>query len=292
MLVHSVLNGYRVMEKLAELPETVLYKAVNEQNLHEVVIKMLLPHLAGKRELIRQLKREAYYESRFNHPHIIKGRGFYRKPVRHHFIMDFFPSRSMRFRLRDEEDHVVRTYLKKIIVEVGQALAYAHDRQVVHRDIKPENILVNSAGDAKVIDFALASRYDFISRLFVRRRIQGTRSYMSPEQIRGKSVDNRADIYSYAATVFEMVAGHPPFTGANEAEILRRHLSEPVRPLRQFRKNLTAAFDALVTSMLAKKPSERPSSMEDIVETIREIDLFLDEPDGWPSETGESNVEQ
>ena len=280
MLVQSVLNGYRVMEKLAELPETVLYKAVNEQNLHEVVIKMLLPHLAGKRDLIRQLKREAYYETRFNHPHIIKGRGFYRKPVRHHFVMDFFPSRSMRMRL------------KKIIVEVGEALAYVHERQVVHRDIKPENILVNSTGDAKVIDFALASRYDFISRLFVRRRIQGTRSYMSPEQIRGESLDNRADIYSYGATIFEMVAGHPPFTGANEAEILKRHLTEPVRPLRQFKKNLTAAFDALVTSMLAKKPSQRPSSMAEVVETIREIDLFLDEPDGWPGETGEINVEQ
>ena len=89
-----------------------------------------------------------------------------------------------------------------------------------------------------------------------------------------------------------MVAGHPPFTGANEAEILKRHLTEPVRPLRQFKKNLTAAFDALVTSMLAKKPSQRPSSMAEVVETIREIDLFLDEPDGWPGETGEINVEQ
>ncbi|MCD6404920.1 MAG: serine/threonine protein kinase [Planctomycetes bacterium] len=286
MLVGSVLNGYRVIGKLAELPETILYKGVHEQNLHEVIIKMLLPHVARKRELIRQLRREAYYEGRLNHPNIIKGRGFFRSPVRHHFIMDYFPSKSMRSRLMDEDDSIVGTYRKKIMIEVGTALAYAHRQGLVHRDIKPENILINSAGDAKVIDFALASRYDFISRILIRRRIQGTHSYMAPEQIRGDAVDNRADIYSYGATVFEMIVGHPPFTGASEAEILRRHLNEPVRPLRQFTRNVTAAFDALVTRMLAKSPSDRPDSMKQVVATLKEIDLFLDEGDTEIGETG------
>jgi len=292
MLVNSVLHGYRVIEKLTELPETILYKGVHERNLHEVVIKMLLPHLAGRRELVRQLKREAYYQGKLDHRNIVKGRGFFRKPVRHHFIMDYFPSRSMRFRLRDEEDRVVRTYLKKIMVEMGEALDYIHGRQVVHRDFKPENVLINSAGDVKLIDFALASRYDFISRLFVRRRIQGTRSYMAPEQIRGRSVDNRADIYSYAATVFEMIVGHPPFTGASEEEILRRHLAEPARPVRQFRRNVTASFDALVTRMLAKKPSERPGDIGEVVDTLKEISIFMDEPDGYVIETGDSDEQR
>ena len=286
MLVGSVVNGYRVMEKMMELPETVLYKGVHEQNLHEVAIKMLLPHVARRHELIRQLKREAYYQGRLNHPNIVKGRGFFRKPIRHHFIMDYFPSRNMRTRFKDEADQVIRRYLKHIMIQIAEGLAYVHDYGLTHRDIKPENIVINSAGDAKLIDFALASRYDILSRIFVRRLVQGTRSYMAPEQIRGKSVDNRADIYSYGATVFEMVAGHPPFTGASEAEILRRHLNEPVRPIKQFKINVTTSFNTLVSRMLAKRPSERPSDMSEVVEILKNNALFFDEPDGGIDEVG------
>ncbi len=279
MLVNSVLNGYRVLSRLIECPETVLYKAVDENNLHEVVIKMVLPQYSRYRDLIRQIKREAYYEGRFSHPNIIKGRGFYRKPVRHHFIMDYFPSKSMRFRMMDEMDTVVRTFRKKIMIEAGEGLAYAHEQGVVHRDIKPENVLLNSAGDSKLIDFALASRYDILSKMFVRRRIQGTRSYMSPEQIRGKALDNRADIYSFGAMIFEMVIGHPPFTGSSESEILKRHLTEQARSIRQFREDVVPAFADLVQQMLAKQPSARPASMREVVERLEATDLFHSEED-------------
>jgi serine/threonine protein kinase len=280
MLVGSVLNGHRITEKMAELPETILYKGVHEQNLHEVAIKMLQPHVARKGFLVRQLKREAYYQGRLSHPNIIKGRGFFRKPVRHHFIMDYFPSSSMRQRIKDDDDVVLRKHLKWVMIQVAEGLACAHDYGIVHRDVKPENVIINSAGITKVIDFALASRYDFISRLFVRRRVQGTRSYMAPEQIRGKSLDNRADIYSYGAMVFEMVAGHPPFTGASEAEILRRHLTEDARALTRFKPNVTAAFNALVARMLAKNPGNRPSRMSEVIDVLKSNRLFTDEPDG------------
>jgi serine/threonine-protein kinase len=286
MLVGSVLNGYRVIEKLVEMPETILYKGVHEQNLHEVAIKMLLPYVARRHELIRQLKREAYYQGRLTHTNIVKGRGFFRKPFRHHFIMDYFQARSMRSRLQDEQDTIVRKYLKKIMIDVGDALAYVHSQGVVHRDVKPENIIINSAGDAKLIDFALASRYDILSRTFVRRKVQGTRSYMAPEQILGKAVDNRADVYSYGATVFEMVAGHPPFTGATEAQILRRHLTEEARPIKRFKNNVTTTFNALVSHMLEKSPRKRPSSMSEVVEVLESHALFFDEPDGGLAETG------
>ncbi len=278
MLVNSVLNGYRVLSKIIECPETVLYRGVNEQNLHEVAIKMLLPHVARKGYLIRQLKREARYEGKLSHPSIIKGRGFFRRPARHHFIMDYFPSKSLRFRLMDEDDDIVRTYMRKIMIEMADALAYVHDMGLVHRDIKPENVLVNSAGDTKLIDFALASRYDLISRMFVRgRRVQGTRSYMSPEQIRNKPLDNRADIYSFGAMLFEMVVGHPPFTGSSEAEILRRHLTDFIRPIKRFKENVSPAFDGLVQAMLAKSPSGRPSTMHEVADTLKSVSIFVDE---------------
>jgi len=274
MLVNSVLNGYRVLAKVIECPRTVIYRGVNEQNLHEVAIKMLLPQYARERGLIRELRREAYYEGKLSHPNIIKGRGFFRQPVRHHFIMDYFPSKSMRFRMMDENDQVISTYLKRIMLEVAEALAYVHGEGLVHRDVKPENILVNSAGDSKLIDFALASRYDFLSKAFIRRGVQGTHSYMSPEQIRGRALDYRADIYSYGATVFEMVVRHPPFTGSSEAQILRRHLNEPARAIKVFREDVNPDFDNLVQRMLSKSPADRPKSMHQVVEALKEMDLF------------------
>lgn len=278
MLVNSVLNGYRILSKVIECPRTVLYRGVNEANLHEVAVKMLLPQFAREGHLIRQLRREAYHEGKLNHPNIIKGRGFFRKPIRHHFIMDYFPSKSMRFRMMDENDTVVSTYMKKIMVDMADALAHIHDEGIVHRDVKPENILVNSVGDSKLIDFALASRYDLVSRIFVRSRVQGTASYMSPEQIRGRALDNRADIYSFGATIFEMVVGHPPFTGASEAEILRRHLGDFIRPIRRFKENVTQEFDELVLRMLAKSPSDRPKDMHAVADTLEGIEVFADQP--------------
>jgi len=283
MLVNSVLNGYRILSRIIECPRTVLYRGVNEVNLHEVAIKMLLPQYSHYGYLIRCLKREAYYESRFNHPNVIKGRGFFRRPVRHHFIMDYFPSKSMRFRMMDENDSTVRAYLKKIMLDVGEALAYSHGMGVVHRDVKPENVLVNSAGDSKLIDFALASRYDYISRHFVRRRVQGTHAYMSPEQILGKPLDNRADVYSYGAMLFEMVVGHTPFTGSSEAEILRRHLYDFVRPISRFKENISPVFDDLYRKMLEKTPARRPRSMREVLDVLKETPIFTDQPDLNPS---------
>jgi len=198
----------------------------------------------------------------------------------------------MRFRMMDENDQVVRTYLKKIMIEVADAIGYVHGMGIVHRDVKPENILLNSAGDPKLIDFALASRYDFVSKMFVRRRVQGTGSYMSPEQILNKTVDNRADIYSYGATLFEMVVGHPPFTGLSEPEILRRHLYDRLRPIKQFRENVTPAFDSLVQRMLAKSRSDRPKDMKEIADTLREISIFVDEPDTLAGAAGAGNEQQ
>ena len=131
----------------------------------------------------------------------------------------------------------------------------------MHRDIKPDNFLVNDEGDVKLIDFALAQRIRTgLSKLFGgRTKVQGTRSYMAPEQIRGKALDARADIYSFGCMLYELVSGRLPFTGVSPEDLLRKHLHAPVPVLAGANKNITPDFSDLVGMMMAKDADQRPA---------------------------------
>ena len=108
-------------------------------------------------------------------------------------------------------------------------MQYLHEQGWIHRDIKPDNFLVNEEGDVKLIDFALAARErKGLGKLFGRTKVQGTRSYMAPEQIRGKGLDARTDIYSFGCMLYELVSGRLPFTGVSPEELLRKHLYAPI----------------------------------------------------------------
>jgi serine/threonine protein kinase len=115
-------------------------------------------------------------------------------------------------------------------------------RGLIHCDIKPDNYLINEAGNIKLIDFAIAEqKKGFFGRLLSGKKssIAGTRSYMSPEQIRGEALDHRADIYSFGCLAYELATGKLPFTGSTTNELLNKHLSSKVPPLETHNKNVT-----------------------------------------------------
>src|SRR5437773_5436937 len=122
--------------------------------------------------------------------------------------MEFFPAGSLKARLTNKHYDFIRERAHSIFKQAATGFAYINASDWVHRDIKPDNLLVNSAGDLRIIDFAISQRVEkegFFAKLFRRKpAIQGTRSYMSPEQIRGQPLDGRADIYSYGATLYEL----------------------------------------------------------------------------------------
>src|SRR5262249_40190938 len=161
-----------------------------------------------------------------------------------------FPAGNLKMRLARQEHEFLREKLPDIFKQWATALAFMNAKGWVHRDVKPDNVLVNSAGELRLIDFALAKRIikeTFFSRLFGKKvKVQGTRSYMSPEQIRGQSLDGRADIYSFGASVYEMITGRPPFRGASSQDLLAKHIAEkPVTP-RLHKPEITEEFAALV----------------------------------------------
>jgi eukaryotic-like serine/threonine-protein kinase len=150
----------------------------------------------------------------------------------------------------------------------------------VHRDVKPDNLLVNSAGEVRIIDFAIAqhiqkpSFFSNFMRRFRKPDIKGTRSYMSPEQIRGLPLDGRADIYSFGATAYELVTYRPPFRAASQQELLQKQIIEKPAPPQSFNKDVTDEFGALVLKMLAKKPEQRPQSFHEVLKGLNAVKVF------------------
>jgi serine/threonine protein kinase len=193
--------------------------------------------------------------------------------------MESFPCVNLKLRmLRGQYDDFIRPHMRKILEQVASALDFMHEKHWVHRDVKPDNILVNSLAEVRLIDFALAVRSSgALSRMFSRRgRTAGTRSYMSPEQIRGLPLDRRADIYSFGITIYELVNGRVPFVARSANELFHKHLSAEVPPMKPSRK-VTPEFEAIVVKMLAKKPEKRHQNLSEFLSELRAVRIFLDE---------------
>ncbi|MBL9020384.1 MAG: serine/threonine protein kinase, partial [Myxococcales bacterium] len=148
-----------------------------------------------------------------------------------------------------------RDMLKQIVL----GLEAAHAAGVVHRDLKPSNVLVGERGAVKIIDFGLATTA-VGEGLTATGAILGTPHYMAPEQVRGKPVDARTDVYALGALAYHLVCGRPPFSGDNAIAIGFAHLSESPLPPRQIRKDVPANLEAAILAALAKSPDERPAS--------------------------------
>jgi serine/threonine-protein kinase len=154
-----------------------------------------------------------------------------------------------------------------IVAEVAQALGYAHERQVVHRDIKPANIILQNNSQIKVADFGIA-------RVISSSKTQtgvvfGTPSYMSPEQIAGKKVDGRSDLFSLGIVLYELLTGKKPFTGETIEALLCAVSSADYPPVMDLAPKIPPCCSELINKLLAKGVSKRPQTASQIVKEIR-----------------------
>ncbi|MCH5373994.1 MAG: serine/threonine protein kinase, partial [Planctomycetes bacterium] len=169
---------------------------------------------------------------------------------------------------------------EKIIEQTTHGLHYLHQRGWVHCDIKPDNLLVNDDGHVKLIDFTIAQRpkRNLLSLLGFKQPVRGTRSYMSPEQIRGERLDGRSDIYSLGCVIFELLTGRPPFTGSSPNELLEKHLRSSIPTVVVYNKDVTKECADLIRRMMGKKRETRPESMWEVLQEFRNIQIFSKKP--------------
>jgi serine/threonine protein kinase len=273
----DVLGGYRLLNLMMTGQTSQVWEVVEVASGRHFAMKLLLPEKVRDQQHRRMLIHEADVGIKLAHPNIIKIVKLDKDPANPYFVMEFFPAGSLKVRINYKKWDFIKEKAHDIFKQLATALAYMNASGWVHRDVKPDNILINSAGEVRLIDFAIAQRISRGGMLKRRGKSAGTRSYMSPEQIRGEALDGRADIYSFGATAYEAVTGRPPFRAASPEELLNKHINIKPDSPQVYNADVTDEFAALVLRMLAKKKEERPRDFHEVLMQLRNLAVFKSE---------------
>ena len=279
--VNETIGGYKLRSLLQTGQVSQVFEVVEPHSNRHFAMKVLLPEAAEKSTVRNDLFHEAEVGTKLRHENVIHILKVSRDQHSPHFIMEFFPSGSMRTRLMGKDFAFIKEHARSIFKQAATGLAYMHASGWVHCDVKPDNMLVNAAGHLKWIDFAISKRAPKgLAKLFHRqKKAQGTPSYMSPEQIRKQPVDGRADIYGLGATYYELISGRPPIRGNTISDLLNNQLiQKPITP-QSHNKDVTDEFAALVMKMLSKKKEDRPATCHDVLIAMRKMKVFKSDPD-------------
>ncbi|CAN5914815.1 hypothetical protein BH11GEM2_BH11GEM2_28680 [soil metagenome] len=238
----------------------VVYRAKDRGLKRLVAIKLLPPELAFRSDIKSRFLREAETAAQLSHPNIVPIYTVHEQNGLVFFVMAYISGDNLAKRLH-ERGVLTIDETRKILREVGDALAYAHERGVVHRDIKPDNILLDAVtGRPRVTDFGIARAMDSSgdSRLTATGMAIGTPAYMSPEQAAGdREIDGRSDLYSLGVLGYQMLTGEPPFTAGSTPAMLVKHISEAPIPVQQRRSDVPTDLARTVMMLLEKEPKNR-----------------------------------
>jgi eukaryotic-like serine/threonine-protein kinase len=237
----------------------VVYRAKDRRLKRTVAIKVLPPELAFRSEIKTRFLREAETAAQLNHPNIVDIYAVDEMENIVFFVMAYITGDNLAKRLHDHGT-LSCDETRRVMRDVADALAYAHERGVVHRDIKPDNILIDAqSGRPMVTDFGIARAIsDGDSRLTATGIAIGTPTYMSPEQAAGeRTIDGRSDLYSLGILGYQMLTGEPPFIANSTPAILVKHISERPTPIEQRRADVPQDLANVIMMLLEKDPANR-----------------------------------
>jgi serine/threonine protein kinase len=277
--VRDFLGPYR-LARLIRLGSTCqVWEAILDRDNKRYALKVLRPEQRGNKDEIAFLKHEFEVAKELNHKNIIKLIEYRTDAETPFIVLELFSELNLKMAMRRGPEPIAYK-LPSIVEQASEGLYYLHSKGYVHCDIKPDNVLLSRDWDVELIDFTIAKKIKTgFGKLFAgKTKVEGTRSYMSPEQIRGGTLDPRSDIYSMGCMIYELITGKAPYTGNTPNELLSKHLSASIPSLLVGNDNVSAEFNNIIRKMLAKKPEERPQDMWDVLKMIRATPIFKKPP--------------
>src|SRR5271156_5328080 len=297
-MIGQTISHYRIVEQLGAGGMGVVYKAQDSRLDRAVALKFLPDKLAREPQALERFRREARAASALNHPGICTiydigeqdGRGF--------IVMEFIDGETLRHHIHRQA--LPLEEILKLGMQIAEALDAAHAEGIIHRDIKPANIFVTKRGQAKVLDFGLAKLLpkavaaggpdadgDDTDSTSIVGIISGTPSYMSPEQIRGDTLDARTDIFSLGLVLYEMATGRQAFSGPTGGVIIEAVLTRSPVAARSVNPNIPPALEAIINKALRKDREQRYQHAAELLADLQRLKREIDAGErDHESETG------
>ena len=269
-------NRYQIDELIGRGGMADVYKGMDQLLHRPVAVKMLRTELARDPQFQARFRREAQSSASLNHPAIVAvydtGSETMHDNELHQvdcpfIVMEYLQGKTLRDLLDDGPLPVEQAV--HYTCGVLEALAYAHEKEIVHRDIKPSNVMVCDNGDVKVMDFGIARALaDSGATMTQTSAVVGTAQYLSPEQARGEDVDIRSDLYSAGCLLFELLTGRPPFVGDSPVAVAYQHVSEKMPTASGMNPDVSAQLDAVLEKAMAKDREDRFQTSDEFAEAL------------------------
>ncbi len=264
-----IAERYELQRQLAQGGMAEVWLAVDLTLDRKVAVKWLKPNLASDEVVTERFRREAIAAASLNHPNIVAVHDVFAQDGRQAVVMQLVEGKSLR-QLLDTQKRLSPELTCHIGTCVALALDHAHEAGFVHRDVKPGNIMITSDGRVLLTDFGIAKGLQSPDADLTSDNIMmGTAKYLSPEQVRGKKLDGRADLYSLGLVLYECLAGRVPFLGETDADTALARLQRDPTDLARLRATLPTALVTIIHRLLARNPANRPASGAELVEALR-----------------------
>jgi serine/threonine protein kinase/streptogramin lyase len=271
-MLRALGGHYRIIREIGAGGMGRVFEAVDTRTGNTVAAKIMFASGEASFDALLRFQQEGAVLATLKHPNIVEVYSPFTEEHASCIVMEMLEGNSLGEILRSGTLPLPR--IKAIARQAAGALAYAHSKSIVHRDVKPDNIIVVGEDHVKVTDFGIARilRPDAtINTMHSTGMSLGTPLYMAPEQVEGKRVDGRADVYSLGAVLYQMVTGRPPFEGTDPVTIAYKHVHEAPPPPSEIVADVPEDWEALILKALAKSPQDRFASAGEMEEAIEDL---------------------